>query len=257
MPQIYIMAVITLTVSLALWGGLTYLFAGHQGRYFWLLVLGLPLSAFANLLLKPQAIAALGQAAHVPPGLGLAGPVWFLAFQVLLTPVVEEGIKIAPLLFRSAWRMVTSRATALWVGFVLGISFGLGEAAFIAYAVGQNSAYDLLPWYAFTGFLNERIAICFAHGVLTAVVVTGVQRRGSYTLYGYLSAIGLHLFLNTPAVLYQLKWISPEWYSISMVIPFIVLAVIFEQMRRSARETKDDQISQEIIYWQHGSAPGG
>ena len=41
MPQIYIMAVITLAVSLALWGGLTYLFTGHQGRYFWLLVLGL------------------------------------------------------------------------------------------------------------------------------------------------------------------------------------------------------------------------
>jgi hypothetical protein len=41
-----------------------------------------------------------------------------------------------------------------------------------------------------------------------------------------------------------------------MVIPFIVLALIFERMRRSARETKDDRSSQEIIYWQHGRTPG-
>ena len=72
MPQIYIMAVITWVASLALWGGLIYLFTGHQKRYFWLLLLGLPLSAIANLILKRQAIILVGQTFHVPPGLGLA-----------------------------------------------------------------------------------------------------------------------------------------------------------------------------------------
>jgi RsiW-degrading membrane proteinase PrsW (M82 family) len=183
--------------------------------------------------------------------MGLGATVWFLAFQVLLTPVVEEAIKIAPLLLRPAWKMVTSQASALWVGFVLGISFGLGEAGFIAYAVGQNSTYDSLPWYAFTGFLNERIVTCFAHGVFTALLVTGMQLGGKFRIYGYLGAMGLHLFLNTPTVLYQFKWISLEWYSTSMVIPFIVLAAIFERMRRSAREAIDDQMGNEVIYWQH------
>ena len=125
MPQIYIMAVITLAVSLFLWAGLTYLFNGHQKRYFWLLLLGLPISAIANLLLKPQAIIAIGRAAHVQPGLGLAAPIWFLAFKVLVTPLIEEAIKVLPLLLRSALRMVTSPVSALWVGFVLGVSFGL------------------------------------------------------------------------------------------------------------------------------------
>jgi len=250
MPQVYIMAVITLVVSLSLWGGLTYLFTGRQKCYFWLLLLGLPLSAVANLLLKPQAIIAVGRAGHVQPGLGLAAPVWFLAFQVLLTPLVEEAIKIMPLLLRPAWKMVTSQASALWVGFVLGVSFGLGEALFIAYAVAQNDAYNSLPWYAFTGFLNERIMACFAHGVLTAVLVIGMRRGGWFTLYGYLTALGLHLFLNAPTVIYQFQWISYELYNISLVIPFIVLAVIFERMRRATRESKDDQSGNEIVYWQ-------
>jgi hypothetical protein len=249
MPQIYIMAVITLVVSLALWGGLTYLFTGHQRGYFWLLLLGLPLSAVANLLLKPQAIIAVGRAAHVQPGLGLAAPIWFLAFKVLITPLVEETIKALPLLLRPAWKMVTSRANALWVGFMLGVSFGLGEAGFIAYAVAQNDIYDSLPWYAFTGFLNERIMACFVHGVLTAILVIGFQRGGRYILFSYLTAVSLHLFLNAPTVLYQFQWISNELYNISLVIPFIVLAVIFERMRRATREPKDDQSDNEIVYW--------
>ena len=53
-PQIYIMAALTLALSLGLWGGLIYLFTGRQKRYFWLLVLGLPLSAIANLVFKAE-----------------------------------------------------------------------------------------------------------------------------------------------------------------------------------------------------------
>lgn len=248
MPQIYIMAAITLAVSLALWGGLTYLFTGRQTRYFWLLLLGLPLSAVANFI-KPQVFIAVGLAADVQPYLGLAAPVWFLAFKVLITPLVEEAIKITPLLMKPAWRMVTDRASALWVGFFLGVSFGLGEAIYLAYLVAQSGAYDSLPWYAFTGYINERLLACFAHGVFTAVLVIGIQRGGRFALYGYLSAVSLHLFLNAPMVLYQFHWISYALYNISLLIPFIVLAVIFERIRRAVREPIDDQGSKEVVYW--------
>jgi len=250
MPQIYIMAVITLVVSLVLWGGLIYLFTGHQKRYFWLLVLGLPLSAIANLFLKRPAIILVGQTFHVQPGLGLESPTWFLAFMVLITPLVEEPIKVLPLLLRPAWKMVTSRASALWTGFALGVSFGLGEAAFIAHGVAQNDAYASLPWYAFTGFLNERIMACFAHGVFTAVLLTGMQRKGRSLLYGLFAALGLHLFLNAPAVMYQFQWISNELYGILILIPLVVLAVIFERLRRAAREREDNQTRDEVVYWQ-------
>lgn len=249
MPQIYIMAAITTIVALALWGGLIYLFTGHQKRYFWLLLLGLPLSTLANIIVKPKMISTVGRMFQVQPGLGLASPAWFLAFMVLLTPLVEEPIKILPLLLRPASNMIASRTSALWVGFVLGVSYGLGEAVFLAYAIAEGGAYDFLPWYAFTGFLNERIMACFAHGVLTAVLVTGIQRRGRYILHGFLSALSLHLFLNAPTAMYQLQWISYELYSFIIVIPFIVLAVIFERIRRAARRQEDDQSENEIVYW--------
>lgn len=250
MPQIYIMAIFTISISLALWGGLIYLFTGRRKDYFWLLFLGLPLSTVANLLIKSQAILAVGRAAHVQPGLGLEAPVWFLAFQVLLTPLVEEAIKILPLLLRRARKMVSSQSNALWVGFVLGISFGLGEALLMAYAIGQNNAYDFLPWYAFTGFMSERIMACFAHGVLTAILVMGIQRGGRFILNGYLAALGLHLFLNAPTVMYQVKWISYVPYNIAIVIPFIAFAILFERMRWAVREPEDDRHGNEVIHWQ-------
>ena len=248
-PQIYITAVITLMISLVFWGWLVYMFTGYQKRYFWLLSLGLPLSAIANLVVKRQAIVLVGKTFHVPPGLGLASPVWFLAFGVLVTPLVEELIKILPLLLRPAWKLVTSRMSALWVGFVLGVSFGLGEAGFLAYAIARNPTYNSLPWYAYTGYFSERLMACFAHGVFTAVMVSGIQRGGRWTFSGFATAVGLHLFLNAPIAMYQFKWISFEAYNFSLLIPFILIAVIFERMRRSARNLEDDQSESEVVYW--------
>ncbi len=250
MPPIYIMAVVTVAVALALWGGLIFLFSGRERRYFWLLALGLPLSAITNLVIKRQAIVAVGLAAHVPPGLGLMSPAWFLLFQVLIGPGIEEAIKVTPLLFRPTWKMVTGPASAFWVGFALGVSFGLGEAAFLAYGVAQNPQYSYLPWYAFTGFLNDRLLACFGHGVFTAVLVTALARGPKFVVPGYVIAFSLHFFFNLPVVLYQFRWISIEVESFGMIIPFIVIAIVFERLRRgfSARDKLAER--DEIVYLQ-------
>lgn len=91
---------------------------------------------------------------------------------------------------------------------------------------------------------------CFAHGVFTAVLLTGMQRGVRSLLYGLLAALGLHLFLNAPAVMYQFQWISNELYGILILIPLVVLAVIFERLRRAAREREDNQTRDEVVYWQ-------
>ena len=49
---IYIMAAVTLLLSAALWGGLLYVISGRNKKLLWLLLPGLPLSAFANLAVK-------------------------------------------------------------------------------------------------------------------------------------------------------------------------------------------------------------
>src|SRR5574342_735207 len=107
-----------------------------------------------------------------------------------------------------------------------------------------------MPWHAFTGFLNERIVACFARSVFTAVLLTGMQRGGRSLMYVLLAALGLHLFLNAPAVMYQFEWISNQLYGILILIPLIVLAVIFERLRRVTRQPNDDPNGNEVVYRQ-------
>jgi len=250
MPPIYVMAVITLAVSAAMWGGLTYTFSGRDKRYLWLLLPGLPLSAVVNLLVKRPLIVWVGEAANVAPGEGLATPLWFIIFMWLVPPVTEEAIKLAPLLLPWARQRLHSRTGALWTGTALGIGFGLGEAMFLAYGVAQSAHYAAYPWYAFTGYFGERLIVCFCHGVMTAVAVAGLQQGRWRALAGYLAAIGLHALLNIGAVLAQLGVISVAVASLSLLAPVVVLVLIFEHLRRRALFAQDGtEEAAEVIYF--------
>jgi len=234
MPGIYVMAIITLLASAGLWGGLMYVMSGRNRRYLWLLLPGLPLSALVNVWIKRPLMVGVGQAAGIPPNMGLQTPLWFILFTFTLAPVFEEAIKVLPLLLPWVRRLLSGPATALWVGMGLGISFGLGEAAFLAYGVAQQPAYAQLPWYVFTGYSSERLLVCFVHGVMTAVLVTGLQRSAGRGVVGYLAAAGLHALLNSGALLFQLGLISSWAAQLALVVSLIVLVVIFERLRRNA-----------------------
>src|SRR5439155_15052578 len=130
------------------------------------------------------------QWAGIPPRVTADTPLWFIAFAFLLAPVFEEAIKVTPLLLPWVRKLVKGPDSALWVGLALGIGFGLGEAAYLAYAIAQSPQYASTPWYEFTGYLSERLLVCFLHGVLTAVVVLGLQRGKGWAVLGYLAAVG-------------------------------------------------------------------
>lgn len=250
MPPIYIMAVITLAASGAMWGGLVYAFSGRDKRYLWLLLLGLPLSALVNLLIKKPLIVWAGEAANIAPNLGLATPLWFIIFLWLVPPITEEATKLTPLLLPWARQRLHSRAGALWTGTALGVGFGLGEAMFLAYGIAQSTQYAAYPWYAFTGYFGERLIVCFCHGVMTSVVVAGLQQSKWRALMGYLAAIGLHALINVGAVLAQLHVISPTVASASLMASLVILVIIFERLRRRAAHEHDNQEgAAEVVYF--------
>ncbi len=249
-PPIYIMAAITLALSAALWGGLVYTLSGRNKRLLWLLLPGLPLSAVVNLAIKRPLILWLGTIGHVAPGQGLATPLWFIVALSLVPPVTEEAIKVLPLLLPVVRRQVDSRSSAMWVGISLGIGFGLGEAAYLAYNVAQVPEYATYPWYAFTGYLGERMVVSLAHGLLTMLVVVGIWHGGPRALGGYLSAVLIHLLMNLGAILFQLDVIPAPAAGLSLLAALILLAVLFERLRRQAvREGEDREQAQEVVYF--------
>jgi hypothetical protein len=238
MHGIWIMAAITLALSLVVWGGLIFIISRRDPRYLLLALLGLPLSAIVNVLIKAPLINAVSRATSMTTGLSDA-PVWFVIFFAFVPPVTEELIKVVPLLIPQARRLLNRGLGAFSAGMALGIGFGLGEALYLAYNVSNSFVYAGMPWYVFTGYLFERFTVTFMHGVITAVFVTGLARGGWRAAAGFVGAVFLHLLLNLPIILQIRGLISPVNMSIAFQVTLIAMAGIFALLYRQARRSSD------------------
>ena len=253
MPGIYIMAAITLGLSTLLWGGLVYVLSGRSASYLGFLLLGLPLSAIVNLLIKRPLGLAVAQMIGAEPNVGPTTPPGYILFAFMLAPIFEEAIKLVPLLLPRVRALITSPHAALLAGLALGISFGLGEAAYLAYAIAQNPEYAGLPWYYSTGFLSERLIVILMHGVMTALVVLGLQRGKWWVLLGYLAAVAVHGLLNLGALLLQLGLISGWASYLLLVVTVAVVLLLFEVLRqRVVRATMATAPVEEVVYYNRG-----
>jgi len=227
---IYPMAALTLIISSLIWGGLVFLISGRSKRYLWAIALGIPLSPPINILVKGPLAYLVAGVLGLKPVFTSSQPVWFLAFLFMLAPALEEAVKPLPLALRKIRINIRDPSSALSIGLGLGVGFGLGEAAYLAFGISQTPQYVGLPWYVFTGYLYERTIVCFIHGVMTAVVVTGYQ-NGRLLKY-YFVDIFIHSLVNIGAVLFSLGYISGPGALILLIASTLLCGVIFELLRR-------------------------
>lgn len=245
MPAIVPMAVITVVAATALWVSMLWAYSGRTSRYVKLVPLGLPLSAAVNLLVKRPLGEGVGGLAGIEPGLGMATPLWFLLFLFALAPVFEELVKVAPALLPAMRRSVRDPDTAFFTGMALGIGFGLGEAAYLAWQVAASGAYEQYPWYAFGGFFGERLLVVFLHGFMTALFLLIAARRSP--VLGFLAAAAAHAALNSGAMLFQLGLV-PEWVaSVTLVAALIAATVAFERIRPKATRVRSGR--DDVVYY--------
>lgn len=230
MAPIYGMAVVTTFVSVAVWYAAFRVMAERHRRLAWLMVLTLPLSFAVNAWVKKPLLLAVARAAGVGPRPG--APFWFLAFVLFLSPVTEEAIKVLPLLAGRVRAAVGERGTAFWAGLALGAGFGIGEIWFVARGVARSPELAGYPFWAYTGFLTERVIVVYAHAVMTAVLVTAAAagRAGR----GYLAAVGLHALLNLGALLGGAGLLDRNLAFFWIVLPIGVLTVLFTRMYRES-----------------------
>ena len=132
-------------------------------------------------------------------------------------------------------RQIRDGESAVLVGAAVGLGFGLGEAAYLGYALGLRNDLAALPWYAFFPFLGERIAAAFIHGALTSIVAVGLWRGGRAGIGAYLAALGLHAAANTGPMLAQLGIVASDIASLFLVPVALLIAAIFERQRRAVR----------------------
>ncbi len=119
----------------------------------------------------------------------------FIAF--LYAPLTEEPAKLLPLLIPALRQRITPQTFILF-GLSLGLGFGIGEIWFLADRFAQVPSSATLPFYQFTGFLQERFLVCFLHGAFSAIALKWLPTR---LFLGLLAAMALHWLLNAPIFL--------------------------------------------------------
>jgi uncharacterized membrane protein YhfC len=214
-----------------------------------LIVAGLPLSLIVNRFVKTPVITAVAAWADIPLKIGLDVPLWFIIAVWLNAPIFEEAIKLVPMVLPAARVFLRDASRSLWAGLALGMGFGLGEAAYLAYGIAQSPDYNQLPWFLFTGYALERLIVTFAHGSMTALAAAGWYHGRRKATYGYLTAVGLHALINLGAVLLALKVIPAAASSLGIYAAILVAYLLFQKNVRNARATHS-ATSQEIVYFE-------
>jgi uncharacterized membrane protein YhfC len=246
MPGIYVMAVLTLLTAVLCIAVLNH-WTPSDRRYVWLILAGLPLSPIVNRFIKTPVIASLAAWTGIPLRIGLDVPVWFILAVWLNAPIFEEAIKLVPMLLPAARVFLKDASHALWAGLALGMGFGLGEAAYLAYGIAQSPEYNQLPWHVFTGYASERLIVTFAHAFMTAIAVWGMYHGRRKPLSGFLTAVGLHALINLGPVLLALQLIPATLASVESYLAIATAFVIFQNIAQKAKKASGIE-TREIVY---------
>jgi uncharacterized membrane protein YhfC len=244
MHGIYIAAIITTGISVLLWGGL-FCWLSKKPKNLALTLIALPFSTIVNLLIKKPIYESALSSLGIPPQLSTATPWWFLLFALFLSPLTEEAIKLSPLVTKQLRRLV-DQSSAFWIGTALGMGFGIGEIWYLAWRFSMVPEFAVYPFYYFVGFISERMAVVFVHGVMTAVAVTGFVKGEKGLLRGYVGAVLLHAFTNIGAMLYQTEILDVTAASLYLFFPMLVSFFIFERLRK---KTLRDRKPSETVFF--------
>lgn len=172
------------------------------------------------------------------PGLKQPGwdePGWSIArdaIRLAFAPITEEPAKLLP------WVVLLAAGAPLWparrlvapVALAAGLGFAVGEIWLVAHFVAQANDPKLaaLPWYAFGGFLSERLMTCLTHPLFALPTVMLARKGWKGAALGLAMGMALHGLSNAPIVLMHRKafgW-KPEIWSVIIQIELVVLSIV-------------------------------
>jgi hypothetical protein len=249
MPGIYVMAGLTIVVTGLLCIATLYQREQAPHHLVWLILAGLPLSFVVNRFIKTPIIVNVAAWTGIPLNINANVPLWFIGLIWLNAPIFEEAIKIFTVIVVGR-RFLHEAGQALLTGFALGMGFGLGEAAYLAYGIAQSPTSNQLPWYMFTGFGSERLIVTFAHGFMTSLVALGIYYGKRNILLGFMTAVGLHALINLGPIFLALKLIPSSIASIESYLAILVAFIVFQNERRKTATMISSVAQKEIVYFE-------
>jgi hypothetical protein len=165
---------------------------------------------------------------------GIAG--WVAIASLSYAPLIEEPAKWLTAAFPRVRDAI--RQAPVHVALAAGIGFGIGEIWFLARALTASPGYPDLPFWMFSGFVLERLVVCFLHGAFLTLPFVALARVRSFWLGGVAGMV-LHFLLNFPIYLAQIDlfgWGAARWmhmlvlWIVSMTV--LCAAMVWQLARR-------------------------
>ncbi|MEO8511948.1 MAG: hypothetical protein ABI543_00180 [Ignavibacteria bacterium] len=112
-------------------------------------------------------------------------------------PLTEEPAKLFPLIF-PFFRKRINKDNFVMAAMAIGLGFGIGEIWLVGNFIAASGKFADMPWYYFSGFLNERFMVCIIHGAMTSLAL---RKLGNKFIFGILTAMLMHFAGNFPIYL--------------------------------------------------------
>jgi hypothetical protein len=124
-------------------------------------------------------------------------PAWYYFGSTFYAPLTEEPAKwilLVPLFLAGKINRENKGAWAICLGF----GFGMGEIMFLARGIASDPQTLSLAWYQSSGFIVERLMVCFIHSALILIAAEALIHK---KLWGMVLALVFHWLLNFPIYL--------------------------------------------------------
>lgn len=192
MPGIYVAAILTTAIAVAVFGTLIRkLKLPANPRLLWLAALMvLPMQPLAFYFVR----VPLDHWLTLLLGRDSTTLHWLVT---VYAPLTEEPAKLVPLLVPAIRRDI-SRANFARYALTIGLGFAIGEMWFIAEVIARNPKFAGVPFYFFGGYLSERLVVCLFHSAFVAVTLWQFRKRFAL---GIIGAMALHWLGNFPIFL--------------------------------------------------------
>lgn len=124
-------------------------------------------------------------------------PAWYRVGTTFYAPLTEEPAKWAILIPIFLMGRIKQASAGAWA-ICLGFGFGIGEIAFLAQRIASDPRIPDMPWYLSSGFIVERLMVCFIHSALVLMAADALCYR---KFWGMFFAPCFHWLLNLPIFL--------------------------------------------------------
>ncbi len=235
MLQLYIAAAVTTLVAAFVFGALIRQLTLREQRasLVGLGLLGLPLSPLAYFAVRLPAIQwiepkLMGVTVENPAG--TFGTALRDGIRLLYAPLTEEPFKLLPWILLLMLGLVRkpTRDEVVPLALTLGVSFAVGEFWLVAYLISMkpDPALAHLPWYAFGGYMSERLMTCFSHTLFVLPTIFLGRRGNWFAIAGMITGMLLHYIGNAPIVLMQHQALGLSTATWSVIVQIWLLLFV-------------------------------